>query len=137
MSSLVGPCCSFLTLSAHQRHFLAVGLSMENLFRLALILLAILAFKDTKYRFKEAVFFVGDVVIVLVVRLAVLAFVFQVLIKSQSELALFLAKGCFAKDIHRPRRHLLLQWLKARYAKHLLGIFLLYRINRNSVAFSA
>jgi len=137
VSSLVGPCCSFLTLSAHQRHFLAVGLSMENLFRLALIFIP--AAKDTKCRFKEAVFFVGDVVIVLVVRLAVLdlAFEFQVLIKIQSDLAWFPAKGCFGKNIHRPRRHLLLQWLKARYAKHLLGMFILYRINRNSVAFSA
>ena len=110
---------------------------MQNLLRLALIVFAIPASKDTRCRFKEAVAFVGDVVIVLVDSAAVRALVFEVLILSQSEPAWFPAKECFATEFHRARRPLLLQWLKARYAKVLLTIFLLYRINRNFVAFSA
>ena len=80
MSSVVGPCCSGLALLAHQRHFLAVGLSMQNLLSLSLIVLSIRAVKDTRCRFKEAVAFVGDVVIVLVVSAAVQALEFEVLI---------------------------------------------------------
>ena len=80
----------------------------------------------------------GDVLIVLVDCFAVNALMFQELIKVLSDLAWALAGEFFATELHWTRFILLLQWLNARNcAKILLTIFLLYRIKRDSVTYSA